>query len=78
MNKTIITGIAAAAFVISICIWGWNHRTANETVFESINVLFSGLAFAVLIIIVLMQKEELELQRKELKETRAEFEQQKS
>jgi len=76
MNKTLIAGIVAGLFVLLICIWGWNHRTTNETVFESINVLFSGLAFAVLIITVLMQKEELELQRKELGDTRNEFIQQ--
>lgn len=75
-HKTSISGIVAGLLVISIWIWGWEHRRENQTIFENINVLFSGLAFAVLIITVLMQKEELELQRKELADTRAEFKQQ--
>jgi hypothetical protein len=68
--------IAAFVFVTSICFWGWSNRGPEDNVFEIINVLFSGFAFAILMITVLMQKEELELQRNELRETRAEFKQQ--
>ena len=41
--------------------------------FGVLTSLFSGLAFAGLIITMLLQKEELGLQRKELEETRGEF-----
>lgn len=41
--------------------------------FESINALFAGLAFAGVIITMLMQREELKLQRQELAETRREL-----
>lgn len=39
-------------------------------IFGSINALFSGLAFAMLIYAVLLQRKELELQRRELADTR--------
>jgi hypothetical protein len=74
--KTAVVAILAGLFVASIWIWGWKNQDQYSKVFENINVLFSGLAFAVLIITVLMQKEELELQRKELTETRGVFQQQ--
>lgn len=45
--------------------------------FGAVNALFSGLAFAGMIITLLQQKEELSLQRKELEETRKELEGQK-
>jgi len=41
--------------------------------FGAVNAIFSGLAFAGLIFTILLQKEELELQRIELTETRQEF-----
>jgi hypothetical protein len=41
--------------------------------FGAVNALFSGLAFAGIIITILLQKEELTLQRQELKDTRKEF-----
>jgi hypothetical protein len=41
--------------------------------FGSINALFSGLAFGGIIITILLQSNELKLQRKELKDTRNEF-----
>lgn len=44
--------------------------------FGSINALFSGLAFAGVIYAILLQREELGLQREELIKTRAEFQQQ--
>ena len=45
--------------------------------FGAVNSLFSGLAFAGLIITLLFQKEELQLQRKELEHTRNELKAQK-
>lgn len=44
--------------------------------FGAVNALFSGLAFAGLIITLILQREELSLQRDELKQTRKEFEDQ--
>jgi hypothetical protein len=41
--------------------------------FGAINALFSGLAFAGIILTILLQRKELEFQRKELKATRKEF-----
>ena len=41
--------------------------------FGTVNSLFSGLAFAGIVITILLQKKELSLQRKELKLTRKEF-----
>lgn len=41
--------------------------------FGAINALFSGLAFAGIILTILLQRKELELQRPELKATRKEF-----
>ena len=41
--------------------------------FGSINALFSGLALAGIIVAILLQREELRLQRRELEETRAEL-----
>jgi hypothetical protein len=46
-------------------------------VFGSLNALFSGLAFAGVIVTVYLQKKELELQREELRQTRAEIHGQK-
>ena len=44
--------------------------------FGAVNALFSGLAFAGVVIAILLQRQELKLQRKELKQTRQEFQQQ--
>jgi len=44
--------------------------------FGAVNALFSGFAFIGIIVSIRMQSEELELQRKELRETREEFSQQ--
>lgn len=44
--------------------------------FGAVNALFSGLAFAGVIIAILLQREELKLQRKELTQTREEFKRQ--
>ena len=41
--------------------------------FGAVNALFSGLAFAGMVVTLVMQKQELELQREELKETRKEM-----
>lgn len=51
----------------------WSERGAFGDLFGSINALFSGLAFAGLIVAILLQRQELQLQREELQETRQEL-----
>lgn len=66
--------------------WWWisqyfqNHeeRGTFGDMFGAINALFSGLAFGGLIITLLYQKDELELQRAELQETREEMARQRN
>lgn len=52
------------------------HRGVFGDMFGSINALFSGLAFVGVIVAILLQKEELEEQRRELKLSREAFEEQ--
>lgn len=65
--------------VLALCFityWMLKDSTDRGTfgdMFGSANAIFSGLAFAGLIYTILLQKEELGLQRTELKETRNEF-----
>ncbi len=55
----------------------WSERGAFGDMFGVVNALFSGLAFAGILIALYMQKHELELQRKELSATREELKGQK-
>lgn len=83
-QKKLIIGIIVAAVVVwagipilvYISLESWDKRGQFGDVFGSVNALFSGIAFAGLIYAILLQKEELGLQREELTKTRAEFEQQ--
>jgi hypothetical protein len=64
----------ATPFVLKIVV----EQTLQERgqfgdLYGSINALFSGLAFAGVVIAILLQREELQLQRQELKETRSEM-----
>src|SRR5687768_11681898 len=54
----------------------WALRGQFGDMFGAINALFSGLAFAGIIITILLQGRELALQRNELSLTRKEFKQQ--
>ncbi|MEM9548619.1 MAG: hypothetical protein AAGA77_21715 [Bacteroidota bacterium] len=54
-----------------------DHRGAFGDKFGAINSLFSGLAFAGIIVTIVLQSRELGLQRKELSQTREVFYQQK-
>lgn len=73
--------IAATLLVISISFpfivnhffadWG-KSGTFGDT-FGALNALFSGLAFAGVIVTILIQKSELKLQRDEMQDTRKEF-----
>jgi|GEM_PF-4986587 len=89
-NRIIWIGAPVAIFFVWI-IWYNNFNIicylwpdsyipsdANEIgdSFGVINSLFSGLAFAGLIVAILLQRKELKLQREELKETREEFHEQ--
>jgi len=75
--------IAISAIVIVITLWllswpaitgylGKNPDTAGTfgDMFGAVNALFSGLAFAGIILAVLMQQEELKIQRKEVTQSR--------
>lgn len=57
---------------------GWPTRGQVGDMFGVVNSLFSGLAFAGLIYTIILQRNELALQRKELKETRTVFQEQSS
>ena len=59
--------------LIDLCISESNDRGTFGDKFGAINALFSGLAFAGLIVTLLYQKEELKLQREELAQTREEL-----
>jgi len=77
---------ALAAVVLVLGLWFYTKKVLEDLkpedrgtygdMFGSVNALFSGLAFAGVIVAILLQREELRLQRKELKETRQEFRQQ--
>lgn len=63
----------AFPFIVNhfFCDWG-KSGTFGDT-FGAINALFSGLAFAGVIVTILIQKSELKLQRDEMQNTRKEF-----
>ena len=52
------------------------HRGQLGDLFGGINALFAGLAFAALVVAMMMQREELKLQREELEATRTEVKRQ--
>lgn len=68
---------AAFVFVAVFVIWFWLPRCFSVDIYAPVNALFSGLAFAGLIIAILLQREELQLQRRELALTRDEMQGQK-
>ena len=59
--------------LIDLCISECDDRGTFGDKFGAVNALFSGLAFAGLIVTLLYQKEELKLQREELAQTREEL-----
>jgi len=80
------TGLVIIAIVAPIAIvglWLINLFTLKDLsvqcrgtygdMFGAVNALFSGLAFAGIILTILLQRKELSLQREELKETRKEL-----
>lgn len=87
ISKT--TAIAIVVGVIILALWAGSWWWINQhfqkhdergtfgDMFGAVNALFSGLAFAGLIITLFYQKEELKLQREELAQTREELKGQK-
>ncbi len=78
--KTLLYAGLAVLFIwllswvlIDLCISESNDRGSFGDKFGAVNALFSGLAFAGLIVTLLYQKEELKLQREELAQTREEL-----
>ena len=78
--KTLLYAGLAVLFIwllswvlIDLCISESNDRGTFGDKFGAVNALFSGLAFAGLIVTLLYQKEELKLQREELAQTREEL-----
>ena len=71
--------IGAGAIVLVIVLWkvlplcSWTQQSQ----FGGVEALFTGLAFALLIVTAIMQNEDLELQRRELEQTRGELKGQK-
>lgn len=65
------------ALMIVVPLWLWNYNSSHAGTFGDkfgvVNALFSGLAFAGIIITIYLQMSELKLQRKELEETRNVF-----
>ena len=71
----VILGLIEAGVYISF--HKWEHRGLFGDMFGVGNAIFSALAFAGLIITILLQRQELKLQRQELKLTRSEVKGQK-
>ena len=85
-HKNLAVLLGSTVIIIAIWMISWMvidicfHQNAGDGVgtfgdkFGAINSLFSGLAFAGLIMTLILQKEELEAQRKELNDQKKEFE----
>lgn len=81
--KLILFGVVLAAVAYGSFIFGMSYRTVDiidlekaaqfGDSFGALTSLFSGLAFAGLIITILMQREELKIQRTEFQMTRNEM-----
>lgn len=72
----IVVIVWALTFSLYFIINESDERGQFGDMFGAVNALFSGLAFAGLIITLILQKKELTLQRKELSQTRDEFKEQ--
>ncbi|MCA0450752.1 MAG: hypothetical protein LCH62_13440 [Proteobacteria bacterium] len=64
---------AGSAAAIIYFFGDWSERGQFGDLFGAVNALFSGLAFAGVIVTILLQREELRLQRLELSQTREEL-----
>lgn len=78
----LLVGVLIAWFILWISVYSilinfeWSTRGQVGDMFGVVNSLFSGLALAGIIFAIILQKKELGYQRKELKATRKEFQQQ--
>lgn len=83
-NEDSEIGLIVTALIVGFVVtalWTWTYVSLKDEtnrgtfgdMFGGINSLFSGLAFAGIILTILLQRKELKLQRDELKDTRAEF-----
>lgn len=72
----IILIMCVAAFIIFKSIDSWDHRGQFGDLFGVVNALFSGLAFAGIIITIRQQHQDLSYQREALEQTREEMRQQ--
>jgi hypothetical protein len=70
---TIIAIHVISGVVIYRVLGDWPERGQFGDQFGAVNALFSGLAFAGVIVTILLQREELQLQRQELEQTREEL-----
>ena len=76
----IVGSILLFIFVITIWLSTWRYIEKNpckgsiNDIFSAVNTLFSGLAFAGLIVTIVLQRKELKLQRQELSDTKKELE----
>jgi hypothetical protein len=69
-----VLGLAVAyGFAVYSFLNSWSDRGTFGDTFGTLNALFSGFAFAALVIALFMQREELSLQRRELELTRQEL-----
>ena len=64
---------SGSAFLIFCGLDSWSERGTFGDLFGAVNALFSGLAFAGLIYTIILQKEDIEIQRKEIAQNRAEL-----
>ena len=74
----IVAGVVGVQVVAGLMVYGglddWATRGQFGDMFGFVNALFSGLAFAGVIVAILLQREELRLQRRDLKLQREELE----
>lgn len=72
-----ICAVWLASFVlIYFCIDGWDVRGQFGDLFGSVNALFSGLAFAGLVITIIQQRHDLQLQRQAIDQSKKDINQQ--
>lgn len=73
----VICGVWLASFVvIYLCIDEWDVRGQFGDLFGSVNALFSGLAFAGLVITIIQQRHDLQLQRQAINQSKKDINQQ--
>ena len=64
---------SSSTLLILLGLDNWSDRGTFGDLFGAVNALFSGLAFAGLIYTIVLQKQDLELQRNEIALNRAEL-----